>query len=142
MQIAEAARQSGLSTDTIRYYERIGVLPPSVRRSNDYRDYDETHLAALKLAHGLRELELPLGQIAAIVRAAHDATCGDVRQALVASIDESVKRIDERTAQLRRTRRRLRTLAKAVDSMSARSRRVPGLTPCGCVRLVDVTGRM
>jgi DNA-binding transcriptional MerR regulator len=142
MNIAEAARESGLSTDTIRYYERRGVLPPPNRRANRYRDYDETHVAALKLAHGLRELELPLDQVAGIVRVAHDATCGDVRHTLLASMEGTISRVDKRLAQLRRTRQRLRAIAKGVRSMNARSRRVPGLTPCACVRLVDGAGRM
>jgi len=78
MNIAQASRESGLSIDTIRYYERRGVLPRPVRQPNRYRDYDEGHLAALKLAHGLRELELPLGQVAEIVRVAQEALEGDL----------------------------------------------------------------
>ncbi|MBF6598935.1 MAG: MerR family transcriptional regulator [Dehalococcoidia bacterium] len=137
MNIAEAARASGLSIDTIRYYERIGVLPRPIRRSNRYRDYDEGHLAALKLAHGLRELELPLEQVADIVRVAHDAACGEVRQALTANIEGSVARIEERMRKLRRTRERLRAILEGVRSMSPRSRKVPGMTPCACVGLVS-----
>jgi DNA-binding transcriptional MerR regulator len=136
MNIAQAARESGLSIDTIRYYERRGVLPRPVRRPNHYRDYDEAHLAALKLAHGLRDLELPLHQMAEIVRVAHDATCGEVRQALAASIEEAVGQIDLRIRKLRRTSKRLRAIRDGVRSMGARSRRVPGLSPCPCVRLV------
>lgn len=98
MNIAQAARETGLSIDTIRYYERRGVLPPPVRRPNRYRDYDAQHLAALKLAHGLRELELPLDHVADIVRVAHDATCGDVRETLITSIEESVVEIEARSA--------------------------------------------
>jgi DNA-binding transcriptional MerR regulator len=136
MNIAEAARESGLKTDTIRYYERRGVLPRPVRRANRYRDYDEEHVAALKLAHGLRELELPLDDIAEIVRVAHDATCGDVRQALAARVEAAIGEIDGRIEKLRATRKRLRTISEGLRSMSARSGRVPGLTPCACVRMI------
>ena len=139
MNIAEAARQTGLTVDTIRYYERRGVLPKPPRRANRYRYYDDEHIASLRLAHGLRELELPLEKMAGIVRVAHDATCGDVRQALASSIEESVAQIDERVRKLRRTRERLGTILDGVRSMSDRSRRVPGLAPCPCVRLVDAS---
>jgi DNA-binding transcriptional MerR regulator len=137
MNIAQAARETGLSIDTIRYYERRGVLPPPVRRPNRYRDYDAQHLAALKLAHGLRELELPLDHVADIVRVAHDATCGDFRETLITSIEESVVEIEARIRKLRRTRERLRGILGGIRSMSARSRRIPGLAPCPCVRMVD-----
>jgi DNA-binding transcriptional MerR regulator len=141
MNIAEAARESGLTTDTIRFYERRGVLPRPVRRANRYRDYDQEHMAALKLAHGLRELELPLDQVAEIVRVAHDATCGDVRQALAARVETAIGEIDERIGKLRATRERLRTINEGVRSMSARSRRVPGLKPCACVRMIGELGQ-
>jgi DNA-binding transcriptional MerR regulator len=140
MHIAEAARETGLTIDTIRYYERRGVLPPPVRRPNRYRDYDAVHLAALKLAHGLRELELPLDDVADIVRVAHDATCGDVREALMSSIEEADAQIEVRIRKLRRTRDRLRAILGGVRAMSARSRRIPGLAPCPCVHMVDEPG--
>jgi DNA-binding transcriptional MerR regulator len=137
MNIAQAARESGLTVDTIRYYERRGVLPRPPRRANRYRAYDEAHLASLRLAYGLRELELPLEQVAEIVRVAHDATCGEVREALGASIENSLAQIDERMRKLRRVRERLSTILSGIRAMSPRSRRVPGLAPCKCVRLVS-----
>jgi len=142
MNIAQASQQSGLSVDTIRYYERRGVLPLPVRRPNRYRDYDQEHLAALKLAHGLRELELPLEDVAEIVRVAHDATCGDVRAALALSIEEALGQIEERIQTLRRTQERLRSIREGVRAMSPRSRRVPGIAPCACVRMVNEVGRV
>ena len=41
MTIAEASRKYGLSPDTLRYYERIGLLPPVPRNKSGIRDYDE-----------------------------------------------------------------------------------------------------
>ena len=136
MNIQQAGRETGLSADTIRYYERRGVLPPPVRSKNGYRDYAEPHLASLRLARGLRELELPLDQVALIVGVAHDAFCGDVRRALEGSIQDTLIRIDERIASLRHARERLMAIRSGIRSMNAESERVPGLTPCACVRLV------
>ena len=137
MNIAEAARKTGLSIDTIRYYERRGVLPRPPRRANGYRYYDDEHISSLSLARGLTDLELPLAQVAEIVHVAHDATCSEVRDVLTSSIEESVAQIEQRISKLRRTRERLSTILDGVRSMSERSRRVPGLAPCPCVRLVD-----
>jgi MerR family copper efflux transcriptional regulator len=140
MNIASAARESGLTTDTIRYYERSGVLPRPTRRPNGYRDYDEAHVAALKLAHGLREVEMPLDEVREIVRVAHDATCGDVRQALSGKIEGSITEIEGRIRKLRQTRARLSAILEGVRSMGSRGRRIPGLAPCPCVRIVGEAG--
>ena len=136
MNILQAARETGLTPDTIRYYERRGVLPPAVRTKNGYRDYAEPHLASLRLAGGLRDLELPLDQVALIVGVAHDASCGDVRRALDASIRQTLAQIEARIDQLRRTHSRLMGVRQGVRSMKPNSERVPGITPCECARLI------
>ncbi len=136
MNILQAARETGLTPDTIRYYERRGVLPPPVRSKNGYRDYTEPHLASLRLARGLRELELPLDEVALIVGVAHDAFCGDVRRALEGSIRNTLVQIDERIEKLEHARARLKAIRKGIRSMNPESEQVPGLAPCDCVRLV------
>jgi DNA-binding transcriptional MerR regulator len=40
LRIAELARAVGVPTDTVRYYERVGLLPPPRRTAGGYRDYD------------------------------------------------------------------------------------------------------
>ncbi|OOM76662.1 HTH-type transcriptional regulator AdhR [Clostridium puniceum] len=42
--IAEVSKEFGISTDTLRYYERIGLLPPVQRNSSGYREYDDEDL--------------------------------------------------------------------------------------------------
>ena len=49
MRIGELARQVGVSTDTVRFYERSGWLPRAARRDNDYRDYGEPDVEHLRL---------------------------------------------------------------------------------------------
>ncbi|HWQ28729.1 MAG TPA: MerR family DNA-binding transcriptional regulator, partial [Dehalococcoidia bacterium] len=56
MRIGEAARASGLSIDTIRFYERTGTLPAPPRGANGYRRYTPEHVETLRLAAGLRAL--------------------------------------------------------------------------------------
>ena len=41
MKIAEVSKRYGVSTDTLRYYERIGLIPPVPRTKSGIRDYDE-----------------------------------------------------------------------------------------------------
>ena len=73
MNISEASRASGLSADTIRFYERREVVPAPGRLANGYRDCTDRHVATLRLAGGLKDLGMPLTDIAAMVRLAHMA---------------------------------------------------------------------
>jgi Cu(I)-responsive transcriptional regulator len=56
MTIGEAAARCGLSAKTIRYYEEIGLVVPSGRKANGYRDYDEQDLNLLKFVQRSRSL--------------------------------------------------------------------------------------
>ena len=54
MTIAEASKKYGLSTDTLRYYERIGLLPPVPRNKSGIRDYDEASCGWIELMKCMR----------------------------------------------------------------------------------------
>lgn len=54
MTIAEVSRKYGLSADTLRYYERIGLLPPVPRNKSGVRDYDEASCRWIELMKCMR----------------------------------------------------------------------------------------
>jgi DNA-binding transcriptional MerR regulator len=58
--IAQAARQSGLSADTLRYYERIGLVDPPVRDSGGRRNYSDDDLTWLEFLTKLRTTGMPI----------------------------------------------------------------------------------
>ena len=60
MRIAQVSEQYGLSTDTLRYYERIGLIPPVHRDENGIRDYDETDLRRVEFIKCMRSAGLPV----------------------------------------------------------------------------------
>ncbi|MEX2245829.1 MAG: MerR family transcriptional regulator [Dehalococcoidia bacterium] len=136
MNITEASKASGLPADTIRFYERQGVMPPPGRRLNGYRDYSERHVAALSFAAGLRNLGIPLGDVAAMVRLVHEGSCGDVREAMLALTKEAAQRLKERLTILRATGRELDVLRTGLMNTRGRQAKMPGITPCACVELV------
>lgn len=141
MRIGEAAKASGLSVDAIRFYERMGMLPAPPREANGYRRYTAEHVETLRLAAGLRSLGVPLERVGPILRVAHDATCADMRDALVAALAETVAGIDDQIARLTRLRGRLRSILQGLRRMRAEDAAVPGLQPCPCVPLVTAKGR-
>lgn len=67
MQIQSLARQTGVSTKTIRYYEQIGILPPPARSPNGYRQYAPADMDRLQLVAGARRLDISLAEIKEIL---------------------------------------------------------------------------
>ena len=139
MKIQEAAHAVGLTPDTIRFYERSGVLPAPPREANGYRSYTAEHLHTLRLARGLREFRLPLDEIGAIIAVAHDGRCGDVRTTLLTALDGAVQEIDTQIESLRQTRGRLTRVRGGLRRVDGADEQIPGMTPCDCVR--SVSGR-
>jgi DNA-binding transcriptional MerR regulator len=60
MKIAEVSEQYGLSSDTLRYYERVGLLPPVNRSKSGIRDYNELDLRRVDFIKCMRSAGLPV----------------------------------------------------------------------------------
>ncbi len=139
MNIQKAAEASGLTADTIRFYEKEGVVPPAPRRENGYREYTDEHVAVLRLARGLRDLGAPLTDVATILPVAHDGTCGDLREALVGTLTGVLSGVTARIEDLRRTSREVTVILDGLREMKPADNRVPGLSGCRCVELTALT---
>ena len=69
MQIKELASATGVDIETIRYYERQGLMPEPARRDNGYRDYQAAHLERLTFIRHCRALDMPLADIRRLLTA-------------------------------------------------------------------------
>src|SRR3546814_11349862 len=98
LQIGELSRRTGCNIETIRYYERIGLLPTPSRRGR-FRSYAREDVARLGFVRRARELGFTLDEVRALLELAVGGTsrCAAVR-ALPAS---HLKAVRERTAGLR-----------------------------------------
>jgi MerR family mercuric resistance operon transcriptional regulator len=78
--IGAAARRAGVNIETIRYYERAGVVPKPARAANGRRVYGEAEIGRLAFVRRARELGFTLGEIRALARLAAQpaAACGEV----------------------------------------------------------------
>lgn len=105
MNIGELARSAEVNIDTIRYYERRGVLPSPARRPSGYRVYSPETVERLRLARALQSLGFTLEEIVGAFHASADgtATCETERWRLEAVL----KRLDAKISDLKRTRREL-----------------------------------
>ncbi len=120
MRIGELARQVGVSTDTVRFYERSGWLPPASRRDNDYREYGDQDVEHLRLLIDLRRLEVPLADAGQIASWCHSGHCADTTADLPRLIGERRAEIADRIAGLQTLDARLGGLERHL----ARPRRV------------------
>lgn len=103
MKIGEVAKAAGVTVDTVRFYERRGVLPAADRRPSGYRTFTASTVERIQLAKSLQELGFTLDEVIDALRS-HDeggATCESERWRLEAVLD----RIDAKIAELRRVRR-------------------------------------
>jgi DNA-binding transcriptional MerR regulator len=88
LRIGAVARQAGVSIDTVRYYERRGILRPARRLPSGYRVFTEHAVARIRLVRQLRGLGMTLNEVADTVRA-HDrgGDCASERWRLEAARD-------------------------------------------------------
>jgi DNA-binding transcriptional MerR regulator len=110
MRIGQLAERVGVSTDTVRFYERSGWLPRPGRGPNDYREYAETDVEHLRLLIDLRRLEVPLDDAARIAAWCHTGHCGDTTAELPAVIAQRRADIHDRIAGLEALDARLGSL--------------------------------
>lgn len=99
MKIGEAATASGCHIETIRYYERVGLLPRPARTSSGYRQYTDGQVQRLRFIIRGRELGFSLDEIRSLLALADDESlsCGDVDRLARQHLDEIRVRVHELT---------------------------------------------
>jgi DNA-binding transcriptional MerR regulator len=110
MRIGELASAVGVSTDTVRFYERSGWLPRANRRANAYREYGPADVEHLRLIIDLRRLDLPLEDAARIAGWCHSGHCLDASTALPRVLEHRRAAIAQRIAGLQALDARLAAL--------------------------------
>lgn len=128
--IAELAEQTGISPSKIRYYEKVGVLPPAARTEAGYRLYDGEATARLELLRRGKLLGLTLGEIGQLLEAADDGCCDTVDPVLGQLLRDKLAEVDERLVELQALRR---TIAETLDNRS----HPRGDTPHASIGCVD-----
>lgn len=112
MRIGAMAEKLGLAPETLRYYERLGLLPRPARNGARYREYGEADAERLRLLTGLRQLDLPLAEAAALAALCADGRCDEVAEELRAAIPEQRARLRGRVRELRHVDDRLALLER------------------------------
>lgn len=94
--IGTLGRATGTKVETIRYYERIGLLPAPARTDGNYRSYGEMHLRRLGFIRRARELGFTIETVRALLGLADQPQghCDDVDQLVLDQIAEVGRKID------------------------------------------------
>jgi len=103
VKIGQVATQAGVSVDTVRFYERRGVLPTAGRRPSGYRVFNESTVERIRMAKALQDMGFTLDEVIDALHA-HDtgnATCDSERWRLEAVVN----RIETKIADLQRAHR-------------------------------------
>ena len=108
--IGEVARQAGVGVETVRFYERQGLLEEPARRASGYRQYDQEAVAVLRFIRRAKELGFTLNEIKGLLALRLDAsaTRAEVREQAKAKVAD----IEVKIADLQRMRDVLATLIK------------------------------
>ncbi|MEO6958517.1 MAG: Cd(II)/Pb(II)-responsive transcriptional regulator [Burkholderiaceae bacterium] len=117
MKIGLLAKTANCSTETIRFYEKEGLLPEPGRTEGNYRSYDATHVERLRFIRNCRTLDMAHNEIRALLALmdkSHD-NCEPVNSLL----DEHIDHVDVRIAELQRLRRQLRALRQQCRNQHA-----------------------
>lgn len=106
MNISQLAKASDVSTDTVRYYEKQGLIAAPMRQDNGYRTYTATHVEAMRFVRGAQSLGFSLAEIRVILPQFARGQLGrtDIEQQLKVKIAE----IDAHILQLRTLKKELK----------------------------------
>jgi MerR family transcriptional regulator, mercuric resistance operon regulatory protein len=115
MTIGELSQRTGCNVETVRYYERIGLLPPALRSAARYRVYDENDVRRLAFVRRARMLGFAVGDIRTLLtlaRERRDGPCAEAREVAAAHLAT----VRAKIADLRAMER---VLGEAVDRCAA-----------------------
>lgn len=105
MRIKELAQATGVDVETIRYYEKQGLLPAPARQDNGYRDYADEHLERLAFVRHCRALEIPLADIRRLLSALGDP--GTAHPDVDRLVQEQIERVRARLKSMRALEKQL-----------------------------------
>jgi MerR family copper efflux transcriptional regulator len=109
MTIGRLAKQAGVNIDTIRYYERNGLMPEAVRRASGYREYALSDVERLLFIVRAKALGFTLAEIGELLSLSADRDVRGVKR----RAEQRLEQVEHKIKELQRVRRGLKTLIDA-----------------------------
>lgn len=145
LRIGEFARWAGTSADTVRYYERLGLLGTPRRAANGYRRYTEADLGRLRFIRRAKHLGLSLEEIRDLLGIAEDGACQPLRRQVAELLAHKIAACEAQLAELSAFKadleeRHRRVLAR-LDEPACGCAAFPATCGCLPVQLVELHRR-
>ena len=118
MRIGELARMTGTAVETIRFYEREGLIPKTERTASNYRIYGDVHAERLSFIRNCRNLDMALDEIRALLHF-KDSPSENCEASVV--IEEHIGHVATRIAELQALQRQLENLRNQCPEAHAAS---------------------
>ncbi len=125
MKIGELARNAQCTIETVRYYEKAGLLAEPARTEGNFRVYGPEHLERLRLVRNCRALDMSHEEIHTLLKLANQA--GDDCGAVNAVFDQHIAHVDTRIQELTQLKLQLSTLRQRCSSEQ-------GIDACGILQ--------
>ena len=131
MKIGELAKKAGCRVETVRYYEREGLLPAPARSEGNYRLYGAQHLERLVFIRNCRTLDMTLEEIQRLLalRDLPHESCAGINSLVDEHIEHVQARIDS-----------LQALRDQLTELRDRCNDPKGAEDCGILRQLNVSG--
>jgi len=117
MWIGEAAEQAGVNVQTLRYYERRGLLPKPPRRTSGYREFPDDAVRVVRFIKRAQDLGFSLDEVEELLRLRRQS--GRNRSRIRAVAERRMRQIERKIAELERMKRALDTLVHACHEGTA-----------------------
>jgi DNA-binding transcriptional MerR regulator len=114
--ISEVAERTGIPATTLRYYEDIGIVPPSQRTTAGYRVYDDRTLARLSFIANAKQLGLTLDEVRSLVQLWDADECAPVQQEMARLVDAKIFDVARRSGELAAFANELQLIAARLRS--------------------------
>lgn len=113
LRIGELSQATGIGHETIRYYEKTGLLPAPTRRGNGYRTYGASHLERLAFIRHCRALDISLADVKRLLEFVDQPAtdCGDIDRL----IDAQLNRVRARLKSMQALEKQLTALRSQCD---------------------------
>jgi MerR family transcriptional regulator, copper efflux regulator len=128
MRIGEVAAEAAVNVQTLRYYERVGLLPAPARRASGYRSYDVHTVRRVRFIKRAQELGFTLAEIGDLLgfRERSESACAQVEARASATLDRIAEKI-----------RDLESIRSALSEYVNSCRRQQPLGECPLLRALD-----
>jgi len=130
MRIVEVAEQLGVAPSTVRYYERIGLVPSPPRTPSGYRTYDDEATARLLLVTRAKRIGLTLEQIAEVLPIWNGVNCAATHDEITRLIEVKKAEVQERMQELHRFAEQLDEVRVALEEAPPPAACLPDLSCC------------